>query len=474
MSISDKIKSIRDTVGREYSKPPPEKLQGFQDDLLIHKEATEYLYKRGLTDETIEYFGLGYDRIKKAIAIPIYKKGTLINIKYRFLDPQNAKYINEENAENWIYHERGLENPKEVIVVEGEFDAMSLWQNGHKNVVSASFGKESYGVWIELLDKIPKVYVAMDNDEGGKETSVKMAERIGIEKCWEIRYPVGIKDANQLLTEKGDFGALLKVATPFYQYQFKGVGDIITSLRAHKRDVIKLKAIPDVEIERDWLMIVSGKTNVGKTSYTLNIADELTARGIPTLIMPFERGIDSVGKRFLQIKYNKTIEGFQFLTDVEWEEVIGTAVETPAYFAVPDRQDIVETIKKAKRIFGVQVVIIDHLDYIVRHVQGNREAEIANSLQNLKRVAEECGVVVMIVTHIRKIDSAGAVVQRKPSIEDLKGSSSLYQDPECVILLSSETEGQVTVEVAKNKGKMSTQTYTFDESTGRLTDFNDF
>jgi len=107
------------------------------------------------------------------------------------------------------------------------------------------------------------------------------------------------------------------------------------------------------------------------------------------------------------------------------------------------------------------------LDYLIRHVSGNREAEIANTLQGLKRVAEEHKIVIIIVTHIRKIEQAGSSIERKPNMDDLKGSSSLSQDPECVVLLNPVEEG-VEVCIAKNKGKMGCQTFDFNPTTGRF------
>ena len=104
----------------------------------------------------------------------------------------------------------------------------------------------------------------------------------------------------------------------------------------------------------------------------------------------------------------------------------------------------------------------------------NKEAEIGQTLQTLKRVAEEHGIVMLLVTHIRKIDSAGAQTQRKPNIEDLKGSASRYQDPECVVMLDGDTQ-QIHVNVVKNKGEMTGKTFTFNTATGKLTDeINDF
>lgn len=467
------IRSIREQIGVEYNRPDKAKVDEFVENLNNNHEPLEYLKtERGLTDDTISHFKLGYDPRRDAISIPIYKNGELVNIKYRFLKPNKFKYSSERGAEIWLYNDDGINvgmKKDGVLIVEGEFDLMSVWQSGIKNVISPASGKDSYGIWIERIDNIPKVYIAYDNDKGGKDTAMKMAERLGIDKSYEVCYPEDIKDANEFFKSytKEEFRELIKSAKPYYNYQFRGLGDIIESLRTPTNTDITTQFIPNVKIEKDWLMIVSGKTNVGKTAYVLNVADDFVKQDEPVLIMPFERGIDSVGKRFMSVMYDKSCEDFSYLNDTDWIDIVDECIDKPLYFSVPKKDEIVDTIIKSKRLFNTKVVIVDHLDYLIRHVSGNREAEIANTLQGLKRVAEEHKIVIIIVTHIRKIEQAGSSIERKPNMDDLKGSSSLSQDPECVVLLNPVEEG-VEVCIAKNKGKMGCQTFDFNPTTGRF------
>lgn len=473
MSITAEIQSIRETIGRDYIKPSIEKMEKFQMLLLGNDTALDYLHKeRGYTDETIKHFKLGYDSEKHAIAIPIFKNEELVNIKYRFLEPDKMKYTSERGAETWLYNEQGIQEGLKkggVLIVEGEFDLMSCWQSGIKNVVSPASGKDSYGVWVELLDPIARVYIAYDNDDAGKTAGRKFAERIGTDKCYEVKYPEGVKDANQFFKEHTheEYREIIKRASPYYSYQFKNLGDIITDLRQNTEQELELSVIPKVLIEKDWLIVVSGLQNVGKTSYCMNIVNELSDRGIPSLVMPFERGITTVGKRFLQVFFDKTRDDFKFTPKDEWEKMINKAVDAPVYFSTPKREDVNEIIKKSKRLFDTKVVIIDHLDYLVRNVS-NVATEIANTLQALKTLAIENGIIIIVVTHVRKGDSYG--VQKEPSLDDLKGSSSLSQDPECVVLLSSSAEGTITVNIAKNKGEMVKKSYSIKEGTGKMTD----
>ena len=121
-------------------------------------------------------------------------------------------------------------------------------------------------------------------------------------------------------------------------------------------------------------------------------------------------------------------------------------------------------------MFGIKAVIIDHLDYMVRNVTGNKEQDIANALHDIKALAIEHGIMMFIVTHIKKQEVKGSMRPKKPVVEDLKGSSSLYQDPECVLLLHTDNLAMLTVAVAKNKGPMVEKEYAMDVQTGVLSE----
>lgn len=468
-----KIQSLEDTLNVKKKEIDESLIVKYQEDL--GEVGLNYLQtERGLSLDTIRHFKLGYDSKRNAIAIPLYKRGSLVAIKYRFIEEKDGKrYDYEKGGQNWIYNEDGIDYARKsggIVMVEGEFDCMSVWQSGIRNVVSPASGKDSYGVWIEQLDTIPKIIIAYDNDEGGKSTAIKMSERLGTAKCYEVVYPDNVVDANDYFKKYNieNFRDLAKNASPFYKYEFKGIGDIIDSLRKKQDELIILNCVPNVKFEKDCLAVVSGQTNVGKSSYVMNMADELTRKGIPTLFLPFERGIEALGKRFLQVKFNKTMDEFSHLDTREWDEIIRDCIETPIYFALPKRGEIIPTIVKSKRLFDTRVVIVDHLDYMIRNVSGNKEAEIANTLQALKRVAEENKIIMIIVTHIRKVESGRGMLKRDPTMEDLKGSSSLSQDPEVVIMLTKPDEGVMRVAVLKNKGDMETKDYSFNWHSGKL------
>ncbi len=471
--MASKIETIRETlrgtISGGYAKPDSKKLESHMKNLSESTVAQDYLHiTRGLTKETVSHFKLGYDIEKNAITIPIFKRGELINIRYRYLSPDaKQRYTQEKGCEVWLYNEEGVNvglKKGAVLITEGEFDLMSVWQAGFKSVISPSSGKQSYGVWIELLDPVSKVYIAYDNDKPGKSESMKLAERIGIDKCLEVCYG-DVKDANDFFAvhTREDFIKKIKDAKPYYKYKFKGVGDIIASLKIFKDDLLKMKLLPFVEAEEDWVIMASGVTNSGKSSYVLNLADDLASRGIPVLVLPYERGIRSVGKRYLQIRYNKTSKDFERFKEEDWSKLIVDSANLPIYFSMPSKTEFEETIVRAKRIFDTRVVIIDHLDYFISGKE--RVADQADMIKQIKVLGQEQKVIFIVVHQLRKKSTDGSTSKR-PTLDDLKGSGDLANIPEVVALLYKSDEGEIEVIIDKNKGEMGYQKMDFNTSTG--------
>ena len=431
--------------------------------------------QRGLTPETIEHFQLGWDKKRGAVAIPHFKNGELINIKFRFIGKGDFRYTSEPNAEQWVFNEEGLRLGLEkgaVAIAEGELDCISLWQMGFKNVVSPGSGANSYGVWIEELDKIKQVWIAYDNDTPGQGAAKELADRIGTEKCRNVIYPEGCKDANDFLCS-GDSESLRKVfakALPFYKYEFSGLGEVIQKIMEDPMDYLEIPLMPGVLLEKDNLVVVSGETNAGKSTYSLNIVKYLAEQGIPSLFLPIERGVYSLGRRLLQLLLGKTQDEMRFTSNKEWEEAASKLGTLPIYMAKPSIKDLESTIVRAKKLFGVRLVIIDHMDYLIRGAS-NKEALISEKMHDLKHIAEQNGIIVVVITHINR----GAVVGgQKPTIKNLKGSSSLEQDSEIAIMLyPTEDRRGIEVDVQKNKGPMKKATFNIDVNTGVISGMYD-
>lgn len=180
-----------------------------------------YLINRGLTPETIQFFDLRYapqglsekntKNFPGRIIIPIRsidnkllglsgrlatddKKIIKQYSKYKHLYsfPRNSVLYNANHALPYI------KKTKAVILVEGFFDVIGLWQKDIKNVVAAMGNSITIQQVQDLLPYLNKVYVCFDGDKGGRDGVKKVARILGrLCSIYNVRLPEG-KDPDEL------------------------------------------------------------------------------------------------------------------------------------------------------------------------------------------------------------------------------------------------------------------------------------
>ncbi|WP_353096357.1 DnaB-like helicase C-terminal domain-containing protein [Tissierella praeacuta] len=149
----------------------------------ITKECIDYIKLRGITESTIKKFNLAtYDGY---IAFPYYKYETAVGYKIRkpMKDPGKPKMKSITGSKPYLYNIQNIEEGMELIICEGEFDAMIIDQCGYTNVVSVGAGANSLRSLIEqakeFLDKFEILIIVSDNDEAGQNMDKFFVEEFG-------------------------------------------------------------------------------------------------------------------------------------------------------------------------------------------------------------------------------------------------------------------------------------------------------
>lgn len=181
-----------------------------------------YMYKRGLTDEIIELFDIGYDKDTDCITFPVrdVNGNTLFiarrSVKSKFFNyPDGVEkplyglyeldltsYVTRvyKQVDGSIKFESGY--PNEIIVCESMLDALSFW-TVDKYAVALN-GVESE-LQIKQLKELPcrKIILATDSDEKGMLARQRIRKKIGNRKLiTEYIFPKGRKDANECTKEE--------------------------------------------------------------------------------------------------------------------------------------------------------------------------------------------------------------------------------------------------------------------------------
>ncbi|HCJ57763.1 MAG TPA: DNA primase [Clostridiaceae bacterium] len=252
-------------IGDETNKEDLEKAKRKQLLFRINKEAARFFYNnlggdsramkylsnRGLSMGTIKKFGLGfspdnwdslkkflsskslkleaaysagllvkknnnegyYDRFRNRVMFPIIDlKGNVIAFGGRVLDDSKPKYLNSPDTP--IYNKgyniyglnlvKGIRDLRNIIVVEGYMDAISLHQYGINNAV-ASLGTAFTEHQARLLKRFAnEIIIAYDSDAAGQNATLRGLSILEKEGCTVkvLRLPKG-KDPDEYIRKEG-------------------------------------------------------------------------------------------------------------------------------------------------------------------------------------------------------------------------------------------------------------------------------
>ena len=225
MEIPHENQSIVDRSESQLSLYPimEEATQWYTRQLQQTPEAQTYLAQRGLNEEVIHKYRLGYapatwdtllkkfsqyyspaqleqagllsrsdnrlyDRFRKRIMFPIRDaRGRPVGFGGRVLDDSTPKYLN--SSETPLFHkgrelyglhearQAGAAAPTDLVIVEGYLDVISLAQTGISNTV-ATLGTATTSEHLQHIYRmVDKVYFCFDGDRAGRKAAWRALEQ---------------------------------------------------------------------------------------------------------------------------------------------------------------------------------------------------------------------------------------------------------------------------------------------------------
>ena len=199
LSLSVELrKPLQVNMSRQRSRCTT-KAPGFtEQELDSYRYIHPYMYERGLTDEIIEEFDIGYDSRTSAITFPCYyADGTPAFIARRSV---NTKYFNyPQDAEKPVYAaDRFYKQQYDFAVIcESVFNALTCWKWGLPAVALLGTGsKEQYSILRNM--PVRKFILALDPDDAGRRGAAKLRDALACSKIMtQFDIPEGF-DINDL------------------------------------------------------------------------------------------------------------------------------------------------------------------------------------------------------------------------------------------------------------------------------------
>lgn len=376
---------------------------------------------------------------KEYVTFNYYKDGIHVNTKYRSIDIKEFRL--EAGAELCLYNGDVLKLAKEVIICEGELDALSWISAGVHNAVSVPNGASNNTSYLDeymaYFEKMETVYLATDDDQKGIELQLTIADRIGRDKCKLIRYPEGCKDSNSVLTSYGlNEGARLLLEAMDYA-EFMPIEGVITV-----NDVIEesmnymLNGYPEVfpvgipGLDRLWTIfpgdttIFVGAPGAGKS----NLVDLVAVN----VCLAYQYRIALVSREkspalHLPNLIRKAVrEEFPNKETIEYvSEYLNDQLFYVMDYALEDILKKAESLIKSR---GIKMLVIDNLSSIEMKDMGSDAKTVGNAMNQINGFAKRYRIPVLMVAHPRKMEplSGNPSYFVMPTGYDIIGSSQFF------------------------------------------------
>ncbi|MEM9292327.1 MAG: replicative DNA helicase [Acidobacteriota bacterium] len=239
---------------------------------------------------------------------------------------------------------------------------------------------------------------------------------------------------------------------------FSAVGDVLrdTVQEIEERPGSMLTGIPTGYRELDRithglnkgnLIILAGRPGMGKTSFAINIAQNVALReGQSVAVFSLEMSEQELALRVLcgeaDISFSKLRSGL--LSREQWARVQRTVRKTrgaPLFIDDTPNPSLLELTSKARRLKaekGLSLVILDYLQLMQPGGRyENRNLEIAALSRGMKQLAKELEIPVIALSQLSR-NPERRTGDHRPQLADLRESGAIEQDADMVAFVFRE------------------------------------
>jgi len=426
-----------------------------------------WLATRGISHQTADkmklfaaekYFGkLG--KTADAIGFPYFRKGALVAAKYRSFPEKD--FTQDSGGAHDFFGIDLIQKDQPLIIVEGEIDCLSLMEMGFDNVVSVPSGapikvadgkvlpsedKKFAYVWNarEILDAVPYVILATDQDTAGQALAEELARRIGKEKCRLAKFEK--KDLNEvMLDDPTKVGELLASAAPYPVSGISDAGSYYERLNElYTKGTGKGYSTGYTSVDEIYtvapaqLTVVTGYPSSGKSNFVdqimVNLADKHDWK---FAVCSFENQPEIHISRLMEI-YTKRrfFDGKDRMSETD-KEIAFKFVKEHFLFIDTNGEEpstldsILERARVAVKRMGVRGLVIDPYNYIeLPRSDGTETNAISDMLTRVQKFCKAHDVHTWFVAHPSKITRQGTE-QPRPDGMSIAGSMAWWAKTDC-------------------------------------------
>ena len=429
------------------------------------EDALKYLLDRGLSEDVIKHFNLGYaprdnnialnffnsnkinldlmveagllgkndngdyyDVFKDRVMFPIKNnQNQVVAFSGRTMssDKNVPKYYNTHETK--IFEKRTvlynfsdarsfIAKENEVILCEGYMDVIKAHQNGMKNAVALMGTNIDNNKLKEVLSLVTKITLSLDNDEAGSKAQIEIGNRIiqTTDNVYKLKFS-GAKDLDEFLTEKN-------IKNPDF--------DVENYLRNNKEHFINYKieyckndSKSNIEQRikyKNEILVNIAYVEDESLKYILltNLAEEF---GIERQVLLKELGKVNVKRKKAAVEWVVPTNPELLFRTTNYDKKMCKLFK---YFFV-DRSLFVEKYNDLEKCQFPQEAFVNLMDYLVIYYNNNLEFHIHKFIHSI-----EDDEVVRLATYI---DETDFLIEENPTVDVVGDYISYFSNKEMTL-----------------------------------------
>ena len=463
--------------------------------MTMHEQHKEWIKVRGLSVDLAETLGIFTKRDGGGhwLAVPYIERGAVVNHKYRLTTKKEHRMDGGSPLILWNHDVLLEESKHPLIITEGEWDAMAAMTSGYSRVVSVPNGTSSAGKGLsdtssqyqylhrskDLLDRVERFILAVDNDEAGRNLAADLARVLGPERCMFVRYPDGCKDLNEVLVAYGSAGvtSVISGAKPYPIAGLYKLSDFPDPPELRSLSVGIGGLDRNFALTPGTFTVIAGWAGHGKTSLLMRMLANVMKSGVSIAIGSFETMPRPIlENRLRSALYDCHPDDRLANSFGPADELLAEKLNVIAHSPSNDETEltleyIIELAKIAVVRDNIRLLVLDPWNEI-EHQKGQNETETeytSRAIRELKRFAKNYECAVWLVAHPRKPSSDGN--PKPPSLYDIAGSAHFANKADYGLVVHRDdlASNTVTVRIVKVRmglpGRIGQLHLDYDEAT---------